>query len=292
MNAQKGTMSSLSENLSYGYYAPTGWRARFVRWTRAMPDTWLGRRIAYTLRRRAMKGLQGPVDVESFGARFRLYPYDNVCEKRILFTPQYFDAPERTLLERYAAGKAGFTFIDIGANVGGYALFVAALAGAGARVLALEPQPLIFKRLCQNIQQNPEHCVKAIACAVADKDGEVTLFLDRDNRGETGLRFVRPEHRGDGAIIVPSRTLMSLVHEENLTRIDALKLDVEGAEDLIMEPFLHSAPDSLLPGLIIVEDGRERWQSDLVGMLEGRGYTRILQTRLNLVYERVIPVQG
>jgi FkbM family methyltransferase len=276
----------LSENLPYGAYAPQGMQARIIRWTRAMPDTWLGRRIAYTLRRWAMKRMQGPVDVESFGARFRLYPYDNVCEKRILFTPHYFDPAERAILQDMIKRKTNFTFVDIGANIGGYALFAAAQAGQDSKVLAIEPQPLIFKRLCQNIQQNPGHFVKAIACAVADKDGEVTLFIDRDNRGETGLRFVRPEHRGDGAIIVPSRTLLSLAHEEGLTHIDALKLDVEGAEDLILEPFLNNAPDHLLPSLIIVEDGSERWQSDLHSLLESRGYHRSAKTRLNLIYQR------
>lgn len=242
--------------------------------------------MAFTLRRRAMKGLSGPVDAEAFGAKFRLHPYDNICEKRILFTPQYFDADERAILAGYAEGAKDFTFIDIGANVGGYSLFVAACAAASARILAIEPQPIIFERLCENIRQNPGHSVKAIACAVADRDGEVTLFIDRDNRGETGLRFVRPEHRGDGAVTVPARTLLSLMKEEGLDHLDAIKLDVEGAEDLILDSFFRDAPEALWPRLIVVEDGRSRWQSDLAGLLVAKGYACTRETRLNLIYER------
>ena len=44
----------------------------------------------------AMRGLRGrPVDVVSLGARMRLYPHNNNAEKRLLFTPQYFDPRER-----------------------------------------------------------------------------------------------------------------------------------------------------------------------------------------------------
>jgi hypothetical protein len=74
----------------------------------------------------------------------RLYPDGNVCEKRVLFTPQYFDPLEREML----AGRLreGFRFIDIGANIGAYSLFVAAKAGPSARILAVEPQPEVFAR--------------------------------------------------------------------------------------------------------------------------------------------------
>ena len=81
-------------------------------------------------------------------------------------------------------------------------------------------------------------------------------------------------------------TLLSLVEGEGYERIDAIKLDVEGAEDLILEPFLRDAPQALWPGFIIIEDSRQRWQSDLAGLLTRSGYELIGQTRLNLLFER------
>lgn len=44
--------------------------------------------------------------------------------------------------------------------------------------MAVEPQKDVFARLSYNIAQNPFHTVKAVACAVADKTGELTLFID------------------------------------------------------------------------------------------------------------------
>lgn len=280
------TEPTLVDEQPFGAFAPKGAIARIIAWTRGAPDSFLGRKIAYALRRLGLRRLAGkPVDIEAMGARMRLYPDGNVCEKRVLFTPQYFDALERELL----AGRLreGFRFIDIGANVGAYSLFVAAKAGPSARILAVEPQPEVFSRLAYNIAQNPFGTVKAVACALADKPGELTLFLDSSNRGESSVRILRS---GTGATVttvrVPAVTLLALMESEGYDRLDAIKLDVEGAEDLILEPFLRDAPQHLWPSFIIIEDSRERWQTDLAGLLESNGYVLTAKTRLNLVFEK------
>lgn len=282
---------TMSDSPPFGAFAPDARLARFIRWTRAMPDSWLGRRAAFALRRFGFRGLTPPVDVEVFGVRFRLHPADNVCEKRILFTPQYFDADERWLLAEHIARSASpYVFVDVGANIGGYALFVAGQAKAGATVVAIEPQPDIFDRLIENIRQNPGSGIKAVACAIADRDGEATLFVDSRNRGETGLKFVRPDRQSDGTVTVPAKTLLSFIQDEELPRIDGLKLDVEGAEDIILEPFFRDAPESCWPRLLVLESARERWQIDLVGLLREKGYRVVKETRLNFVLERSVDI--
>jgi FkbM family methyltransferase len=272
-----------AEERPFGAFAPKAYLARIIARTRAASDSFLGRKVAYALRRLGLRSLDGaPVDIESLGAKMRLYPSGNVCEKRVLFTPQYFDAVERELL--VSRLRDGFTFIDIGANIGAYSLFVAARAGRGARILAVEPQPEIFARLAFNIAQNPFGTVKAVACALADKPGELTLFIDPTNRGESSVRILNSS--AGTSVKVPAMTLLALVEGEGYERIDAMKLDVEGAEDLILEPFLRDAPQALWPGFIVIEDSRQRWQTDLVGLLERSGYKLVAQTRLNLVFER------
>lgn len=271
------------EERPFGAFAPKALLAKIIARTRAASDSFLGRKTAYALRRIGLRALHGtPVDIESLGARMRLYPDGNVCEKRVLFTPQYFDPVEREMLLKRL--RDGFTFIDIGANIGAYSLFVAAHAGRSARILAVEPQPDVFARLAFNIAQNPFGTVKAVACALADKPGELTLFIDPANRGESSVRILNSS--AGRSVQVPATTLLALVEGEGYERIDAVKLDVEGAEDLILEPFLRDAPAELWPGFIIIEDSRQRWQSDLVGLLERSGYRLVLQTRLNLLFER------
>lgn len=267
----------------FGTHAPSGFARWAIERTRALPNRWAARRMAHLLRRLAIQSLRGaPVDTEALGARMRLYPYNNICEKKVLFTPQFFDPEELGQLR--SAIREGFTFVDIGANVGAYSLFVAAQAGLGARILAVEPQPDVFDRLAYNIRQNPFGTIKAVACAVADKTGELTLFLDPRNKGESSVKIVGSSHAP--MIRVPAVTLLELLTSEGFTRLDALKLDVEGAEDLILDPFFRDAPASLHPALIIIEDGRARWQTDLGRLLAAQSYRLARRTRLNLIYER------
>jgi len=130
----------------FGRYAPSRLSAFVLKATRLCPPGWAGKRLAFFLRSVAVRFFRGePVDTEALGALMRLSPYNNVAEKRLLFTPQYFDPAERRLLATRLHDD--FVFLDIGASVGGYALFVAAHAGPSARILAVEPLPEIFDRL-------------------------------------------------------------------------------------------------------------------------------------------------
>ncbi|MCA0405386.1 MAG: FkbM family methyltransferase [Proteobacteria bacterium] len=274
----------MNDNLPpYGAYAPKGVVAGIIGFTRALPGTWIAKRVGFLARRIGIAMLGGkPVDAESIGARFRLYPYNNVCEKRILFSPRDFDEKEREWL----AARIGerFTFLDIGANVGGYSLYLAAKAGPSGRIIAIEPQPEVFGQLSYNIRLNPFGNVKAIEAAVADRNGELTLFLDPKNKGEASVKIVSADEARQ--VKVPARTLLDVATSEGLDHIDAIKLDVEGAEDIIMKRFFLEAPESLWPKAIVVERGEERWGIDLLGLLAERGYVIVGKTRNNHLMER------
>ena len=85
---------------------------------------------------------------------------------------------------------------------------------------------------------------------------------------------------------VPAKSLKTIVLQENFTRIDAIKLDVEGAEDVILEPFLQEVAPALWPKLILMEYSHGPWAVDLEAVLIDRGYREVLRTRSNVAYER------
>lgn len=272
-----------NEKAPFGTFAPDPQLARILGVTQGCGDGWLARRFAFALRALGVAMLRGkPADVERLGARFRLYPDRNVCEKRILFTPYYFDRAEREFLASRIV--PGFVFLDIGANVGGYSMAMAALAGPGARILAVEPQPKIFERLTFNIQQNPFGTVKALDCAVADRNGEVTLFIDPRNQGESSVKIVGSVDQSQ--LKVQARTLLDLVGQEGFDHVDAIKIDVEGAEDLILEPYFREAPQALWPKAILMENSVGVWQIDLPKLLAEKGYRPAAMMRRNLAYVR------
>ena len=118
--------------------------------------------------------------------------------------------------------------------------------------------------------------------AVADGDRPVAFAVDLNNRGNTSLHLGRKGRGVTEVAELPGRTLLSLVREHGFDRIDALKADIEGAEDLALIPFFETAPVSLWPRLIILEDSQREWRRDCIGYLEGRGYA-LLWRRANAV---------
>ena len=61
-------------------------------------------------------------------------------------------------------------------------------------------------------------------------------------------------------------------------------VDVEGAEDLILEPFLRDAPRELWPKLLLMEFSHGKWATDLPRLLSACGYREALRTRQNVAY--------
>jgi len=213
----------------------------------------------------------------------RLRLGDNACERRLMVTPQYFDPEELQILK--AAIRPGFQFVDLGANVGTYSIFVGKRAGPGARILAIEPQEALLKRLQENIALN-ELNIEIAPVAVADREDVVEFAVDTNNLGFTSLHTNR-RGRGERRVIrLPVRKLLGIVKEHGFERIDALKADIEGAEDLALLPFMEEAAPSLWPRLIILEESAREWRRDCVAFLEERGYVKVCRSA-NVVLRRM-----
>ena len=88
------------------------------------------------------------------------------------------------------------------------------------------------------------------------------------------------------SVSVPCKPLVSVLREAGIASIDALKIDVEGAEDIVLVPFLRDAPRELLPELVLIEDTRGFWQTDVFALLEQHGYTVVARNRQNVAYRR------
>lgn len=280
------------DSAPFGNRAPDSLDRAVLAATRAMPNNWLGLRLAMVFRRITMNRLGlGALDTALWGMRLRLYPRRNGCEKNALFTPQMFDVFERGVLadaiDARLAARETFAFVDIGANVGLYSLFVAARAGDRARILAIEPQPGILERLRFNLAANPAAKVEVLPIALSDHDGTADLVLDANDGGGTHLDKHTATRGADGRVVsVPCRTLVAVLMEAGLTAVDALKIDVEGAEDLVLAPFLRDSPERLLPTLVLIEDTRGFWQTDVFALLEQRGYTAFARSKQNVAFRR------
>lgn len=272
--------------LPFGTYPPTRLQAAVRDIGQRLPRNWPGRRLSAWLRSLMRSTARGPIDVTVLGQRMRLNLADNSCERRLMVTPQFFDPEELQILSSVV--RSNFHFVDLGANVGTYSIFVGTLAGPDARILAVEPQARILPRLRENIALNNLDIAVA-PVAVGDREGTIEFAVDSTNLGFTSINTGRQGRGARSIVRMPMRRLMGLVVEHGFERIDALKADIEGAEDLALLPFMEEAPESLWPRLVILEDSASEWRRDCVAFFLERGYERIPTSSDNVVLK--LPVE-
>jgi FkbM family methyltransferase len=131
----------------------------------------------------------------------------------------------------------GATVVDVGANWGYFTLLAAHLTGPGGRVLALEPDRRPFALLERNCALNRLACVTSLP--VAAGRGREELVLDGYADAATNRGVSRTRHREAGARadlpVVPAAALDELLDDQGVAAVDLVKIDVEGAEDGVLE---------------------------------------------------------
>jgi FkbM family methyltransferase len=218
----------------------------------------------------------GPVDVNYQGASFRFHHQASATERGALFNPDY-NLEELDFLR--ANVRAGGVFVDIGANVGTYAMVLAHRVGAGGKVIAVEPHPVTFARLSFNNTASGYTQTLLVAAAAGPADGELMIETDGINLGASHV--VTGAVTGE-VIKVPSLRLQRILDEANVTSVDALKIDIEGFEDRVLTGFFKEAPPSLWPRAIVIEHlSCDEWQDDCIADMLARGYAQAGKTRSN-----------
>ena len=168
--------------------------------------------------------------------RYRIYDRDgyriwlNVSESRQMvkraigrYEPEKFAAVGGVL-------EPGSCFLDIGGNKGDFALFAAALVGPAGRVVCFEPHPENACWVRKSVELNDFDNLTVEEVALSDHDGEAELNIG----GKSGQHSFEARRRNRGSVTVRTVTLDQYLAEAGLERIDALKIDVEGAEDLVV----------------------------------------------------------
>jgi len=173
------------------------------------------------------------------------------------------------LRREYGSVDRFLTIVDVGANMGSFAVYAAASC-PDARIICFEPELLNFSILMQNLHRNGLHSrVSAYQCAIASAAGQRELALAESLRHS----FFMPTEYGEQQS-VDCMTLREVIDDHQLDTIDLLKMNCEGAEYEILE---GCAPDDLARvGNIRLEyhnlDPTRRNGESLSKLLMRRGY--------------------
>jgi FkbM family methyltransferase len=223
----------------------------------------------------------GPIDVFYQGAAFRFHHQASATERGALFNPDY-NLEELQFL-RLNTPRGG-VFVDVGANVGTYAMVLARHVGRDGKVIAIEPHPITHARLAFNRTASDFTQVRLVAAAAGPSDGELMIETDGDNLGASRVVSRKPP---GNAIKVPSLRLQRIVEDAGIGRVDALKIDVEGFEDRVLVGFFSHAPQRLWPRAVVIEHlSRGEWLDDCIADMRERGYGEAGKTRSNTLLLR------
>ena len=198
-----------------------------------------------------------------------------------LFNPEY-NLVELDFLR--ANTPQGGVFVDVGANVGTYALALARHVAASGTVIAVEPHPVTCARLAFNRAASGLDNIKLVAAAAGSCDGELVIQTDADNLGASHIISVEGADHG---MRVPSLRLQRILRDAGVGHVDALKIDVEGFEDRVLTGFFRQAPQGLWPRAVVIEHlSRNDWQDDCIADMRARGYAETGRTRSNTLLLR------
>ncbi|MEO8936289.1 MAG: FkbM family methyltransferase [Burkholderiaceae bacterium] len=178
------------------------------------------------------------------------------------------------LLKRLAK-MHGRVFLDVGANVGYYAILAASRLAGHGEVVAVEASPRIHGMLAENIRLNGLTNIRTVCCAALAEPGSITLYHGSELNlgGSTTSEGVASDKRG---VVVEGRRLADILSDDELRRARLIKIDVEGAEWSVMQglrPVLSRLPQDtelvieIVPGLMKVEH-----VALLFDLMESEGY--------------------
>lgn len=139
--------------------------------------------------------------------------------------------PELTFLNQVL--KHGETFVDAGANCGVYTVAAASIVGTTGLVLAFEPGKEIFYTLRQSIQLNHFDQVRLFEVGLADKSGTAPLYKHPHGTSSSSLGKISENVKESSSITL--RRLDDVLSEQKVEIVHCLKMDVEGAEELILQ---------------------------------------------------------
>jgi FkbM family methyltransferase len=166
---------------------------------------------------------------------------------------------------RWFAPRAGEIVIDVGSHIGCYALRA---SKRGCNVIAIEPDPISYGILLKNLILNGFTSTKAFQEALSNERGVRRLFLaEASNTGRSSLK----RKISGKSVNVAVEELDELVHKMELSRVDWLKIDVEGSELDV----LHGGSSTLHITRRVIIEVDAKSKKTVIDLLKANGFVPV-----------------
>jgi len=186
------------------------------------------------------------------------------------------------------------TIIDIGAHYGYFSIFANSNTDKNSRIIAVEPNKNNFLNLEKNIKACGIINISNLNLAISGKSGVSNLYIGETPNHSLFEHYLLNKDKNRGFEEVKAKTLEDLIVENDLDKIDFLKMDCEGAEYEILGNTPGYIYDRILTISMEFHDLKDSHYTgeDLAGILINNGF-RIVKfkyekTSLNLNYGKMI----
>ena len=152
-------------------------------------------------------------------------PCESFCARDVYVTDADLDWGSEALFCKHLDPQGDF--LDVGANIGYYSLYVAPLV---RRVFSFEPDPRNHPPLDGNAQVSRNIFIQK--AALSSRTGEVMLELGSDS--SVSKIPMKPGGEGGKTVVVPALTLDAFARSQPDLRVTGIKLDTEGHELAIL----------------------------------------------------------
>jgi FkbM family methyltransferase len=134
--------------------------------------------------------------------------------------------------------RPGDTVLDIGANLGYYTLLAGDLVGPQGKVVAIEPNPEVFRRLAASIAVNGFNSrvsARNVALSGSGESGTRAFFVPsgEPKNGRFVAETESVEHLAAAGTV--SDVTLGQIDPDEFERVDFIKIDVEGAELAVLD---------------------------------------------------------
>lgn len=225
-------------------------------------------RIANLLKSFYLRKERLPVVMDVLDFYMELFPGESISNNSCLFFPQLYDWKEISFIKKNL--NKGDVFVDVGAHIGFYSLVASRQVGDSGRVISIEADPEMCKRLNRNIELNKISNIEVLNFGVSNKEEVLRLQISDGNKG--GNSFLK-DRKGLKEVEVKCFSLLELLKKNNINEVRGLKIDVEGYEYMVLRHFFSDKNNSyLFPKFIIVENNKNIYGNSLEQLLVGMGY--------------------
>lgn len=171
-------------------------------------------------------------NVDRGGISWKLNP-ECLVHRTILYEGGYEPRESRWLS---SVVRPGWKMIDVGANIGYFSMLVEKLSGGTADIYSFEPLGENFEYLNENRRLNAFDRIRTYNMALGDRETELAFSVPSAGNTGQGRILVEGENVAVDGLIERVRvtTLDAFVEENGISGIDFIKMDVEGAEALVL----------------------------------------------------------